>query len=167
MSALDLYDDARAELDPDDGEIETTELVVTDDVLVKAFALGPGFSPDEPTGALATPTHRHVVALFGVALAFGLAALLVAPGESELFLGIGTAAGGVLAWSRFGERAASTAVELTGGTLAVGGGGLAITLAAMSGTAEFSESGPLIAAVGAVGAVCLLALPAVVSRTTR
>ncbi|RLM57231.1 cupin domain-containing protein [Halobellus sp. Atlit-31R] len=40
--ALDLYDDVRATLDPDDGEIETAELVVTDDVLVKGFALGPG-----------------------------------------------------------------------------------------------------------------------------
>jgi quercetin dioxygenase-like cupin family protein len=29
-------------LDPDDGEVLTAELVVTDDVLVKAFALGPG-----------------------------------------------------------------------------------------------------------------------------
>lgn len=35
---LDRY----ADLDPDDGEVETAELVVTDDVLVKAFALGPG-----------------------------------------------------------------------------------------------------------------------------
>ncbi|WP_144903713.1 cupin domain-containing protein [Halobellus captivus] len=40
--ALDLYDDVRSTLDPDDGEIQTAELVVTDDVLVKAFALGPG-----------------------------------------------------------------------------------------------------------------------------
>jgi quercetin dioxygenase-like cupin family protein len=29
-------------LDPADGEVQTAELVVTDDVLVKAFALGPG-----------------------------------------------------------------------------------------------------------------------------
>lgn len=29
-------------LDPDEGEVESTELVVEDDVLVKAFALGPG-----------------------------------------------------------------------------------------------------------------------------
>lgn len=29
-------------LDPDPGEVATAELVVTDDVLVKAFALGPG-----------------------------------------------------------------------------------------------------------------------------
>ncbi|AFZ71529.1 cupin domain-containing protein [Natronobacterium gregoryi] len=40
--SLDSYGDAVANLDPDDGAIESTELVVTDDVLVKAFALGPG-----------------------------------------------------------------------------------------------------------------------------
>jgi len=30
------------QLDPDDGEVRDAELVVSDDVLVKAFALGPG-----------------------------------------------------------------------------------------------------------------------------
>ncbi|MFC4437550.1 MULTISPECIES: cupin domain-containing protein [Natrialbaceae] len=39
---LDRYADALADLEPADGEVETAELVVTDDVLVKAFALGPG-----------------------------------------------------------------------------------------------------------------------------
>ncbi|QSW99096.1 cupin domain-containing protein [Haloterrigena alkaliphila] len=39
--ALDEYADALADLDPAEGEVETAELVVTDDVLVKAFALGP------------------------------------------------------------------------------------------------------------------------------
>ncbi|MFP8954062.1 cupin domain-containing protein [Natrialbaceae archaeon A-arb3/5] len=39
--ALDRYADALSELDPGRGEVESTELVVTDDVLVKAFALGP------------------------------------------------------------------------------------------------------------------------------
>jgi len=36
-------------LDPDDGEVLDAEVVVTDDVLVKAFALGPGaeLSPHE------------------------------------------------------------------------------------------------------------------------
>jgi quercetin dioxygenase-like cupin family protein len=34
--------DPIGDLEPADGEIETAELVVTDDVLVKAFALGPG-----------------------------------------------------------------------------------------------------------------------------
>ena len=132
--------------------------------LAAAFALGPGFSSDDPMGALATPTNRHVTALFGVALVFGLGALLVAPGESELFLGIGTAAGGIAAWHRFGDRAAAATVDLSGRALAVGGTGLAVVLGAMSGTAELTESGPLIALVGAVGAVCLLALPVVVAR---
>lgn len=40
--SLDRYADTLADLDPADGEVETAELVVTDDVLVKAFALGPG-----------------------------------------------------------------------------------------------------------------------------
>jgi quercetin dioxygenase-like cupin family protein len=35
---MDLYET----LDPDAGEVIDTELVVSDDVLVKAFALGPG-----------------------------------------------------------------------------------------------------------------------------
>ncbi|WP_115863000.1 cupin domain-containing protein [Halorussus litoreus] len=35
---LDRYPD----LDPDEGEVVDAELAVTDDVLVKAFALGPG-----------------------------------------------------------------------------------------------------------------------------
>ena len=42
---MDLYE----RLTPDDGEVTDAELVVTDDVLVKAFALGPGaeLSPHE------------------------------------------------------------------------------------------------------------------------
>ena len=38
---LDEYQAAVDALDPDEGEVETAELVVSDDVLVKAFALGP------------------------------------------------------------------------------------------------------------------------------
>lgn len=41
---LDRYGDHG--LDPDEGEVESTELVVEDDVLVKAFALGPGAELD-------------------------------------------------------------------------------------------------------------------------
>ncbi|RDI72532.1 cupin domain-containing protein [Halopelagius longus] len=37
---------AESNLDPDRGEVATAELVVTDDVLVKAFALGPGATLD-------------------------------------------------------------------------------------------------------------------------
>ncbi|WIV66922.1 cupin domain-containing protein [Natrialbaceae archaeon AArc-T1-2] len=40
--SLERYDDAIADLEPDADQIETAEVVVTDDVLVKAFALGPG-----------------------------------------------------------------------------------------------------------------------------
>ena len=38
---LDEYETAIDDLDPAEGEVETAELVVTDDVLVKLFALGP------------------------------------------------------------------------------------------------------------------------------
>ena len=38
---LDEYHAAVTDLEPAAGEVETAELVVTDDVLVKAFALGP------------------------------------------------------------------------------------------------------------------------------
>ncbi|MFC7096724.1 cupin domain-containing protein [Halobaculum marinum] len=47
--ALDLFAEALADLDPAEGEVETAELVVSDDVLVKLFALGPDaeLSPHE------------------------------------------------------------------------------------------------------------------------
>lgn len=41
---MDQLHDALAGLDPDRGEIRDAELIVTDDVLVKAFILGPGAS---------------------------------------------------------------------------------------------------------------------------
>lgn len=43
---MDLYE----QLDPDAGEVIDTELVVSEDVLVKAFALGPGAE---------LPAHEH------------------------------------------------------------------------------------------------------------
>lgn len=51
---LDRYADAVADLDPAAGEVETAELVVTDDVLVKAFALGSGAELDPHEHADAT-----------------------------------------------------------------------------------------------------------------
>jgi quercetin dioxygenase-like cupin family protein len=39
---MDRYADLVTDLDPDVGEVLDAELAVTDDVLVKAFALGPG-----------------------------------------------------------------------------------------------------------------------------
>ncbi|MFB6068311.1 MAG: cupin domain-containing protein [Halobacterium sp.] len=41
---------ADADLDPDPGEVVSAELAVADDVLVKAFALGPGAE---------LPAHEH------------------------------------------------------------------------------------------------------------
>jgi quercetin dioxygenase-like cupin family protein len=43
---LDTYAAAVDDLDPEPGEVETAELVVTDDVLVKAFVLGPNAAVD-------------------------------------------------------------------------------------------------------------------------
>jgi len=43
---LDRYADAVDHLAPDAGAVETAELAVTDDVLVKAFVLGPGATVD-------------------------------------------------------------------------------------------------------------------------
>lgn len=45
MSIERLHDELDA-LDPADGEVESAELVVRDDVLVKLFALGPGAELD-------------------------------------------------------------------------------------------------------------------------
>jgi len=136
-------------------------------LLAVAFGLGPGVSADGETGALARPTHRHVAALFAVALGFGVAGLAVAPGESELLLGVGTAAGALAGWWRFGRRAASARVGISTRTLAVGGGGLAATLAAMSGTAELLDAAVPIVVAGAIGAVCLLWLPLAVGDSSK
>jgi quercetin dioxygenase-like cupin family protein len=43
---LDTYAAAVDDLDPEPGDVETAELVVTDDVLVKAFVLGPNAAVD-------------------------------------------------------------------------------------------------------------------------
>ncbi|MFC7075572.1 cupin domain-containing protein [Haloarcula halophila] len=55
---LDLL--AAADLDPEPGAVVDTELAVTDDVLVKAFALGPGAAIDPHEHAGATNVF-HVV----------------------------------------------------------------------------------------------------------
>ena len=57
---LDSYAAAVSDLDPAPGEVETAELVVTDDVLVKAFVLGPGATVDAHEHADATNVF-HVV----------------------------------------------------------------------------------------------------------
>jgi quercetin dioxygenase-like cupin family protein len=45
--SLERYRTGVDDLDPGPGEVETAELVVEDDVLVKAFALGPDAELDE------------------------------------------------------------------------------------------------------------------------
>ena len=136
-------------------------------LLAGAFGLGPGVSPEGETGALARPTHRHVAALFAVALVFGLAGLAVAPGESDLLLGIGTTAGALAGWWQFGRRAAAARVPVSARALGGGGAGLAVVLGAMSGTAELLDAAVPIVAVSAAGAVYLLWLPLGVGRPSK
>jgi len=136
-------------------------------LIAVTVGLGPGVSADEVTGPLARPEHRHVTALFALALGLGLAGLAVAPTESELLLGVGTAAGGLVGWWRFGRRAATATVAASMRSLAVGSGGLAAVLAVMAGTAELLDAAVLIVAVGAAGAVLLLWLPLAVTGAEK
>ncbi|MUW13753.1 cupin domain-containing protein [Halorubrum sp. CBA1125] len=57
---IDRYADAVSDLHPDRGEVATAELVVTDDVLVKAFVLGPDAEVDPHEHADATNVF-HVI----------------------------------------------------------------------------------------------------------
>ncbi|WP_418286090.1 cupin domain-containing protein [Halorubrum sp. DTA46] len=58
---IDRYAAAVDDLDPAAGDVESTELVVSDDVLVKAFVLGPGAAVEPHAHADATNVF-HVVA---------------------------------------------------------------------------------------------------------
>ncbi len=133
-------------------------------LLSAAFGLGPGVvrarDRDRDAGPLARPDRRHVAALFAAAVGFGLAGLVVAPGEHELLLGVGTAAGAFAGWWRFGRRAVAATVPVSTRTLAAGGGGLAVVLGATAGTAEVLAGVPVAVVVaGACGAVGLVWLP--------
>jgi quercetin dioxygenase-like cupin family protein len=66
-------------LDPDEGEVETGELVVTDDVLVKAFALGPGATLDPHEHAESTNVF-HVLEGTVTVLRDGEERAVAAPG---------------------------------------------------------------------------------------
>jgi len=135
-------------------------------LLAVTLGTGPGLSADGPTGALARPGHRHVTALFALGLGLGLAGLAVAPGEGELLLGVGTAGGALAGWWRFGRRAAAATVAASARSLSVGGGGLAVLLAGMAGTAEVVDAALPVVVVAAVGGVGLLWLPLVVEEAS-
>ncbi|MFB6093001.1 MAG: cupin domain-containing protein [Haloquadratum sp.] len=79
MSTLDRYAEARSELDPDEGEVETAELAVSDDVLVKAFALGPG-AELEPHDHPESTNVFHVLEGRVVVVRDGDEAAVTAPG---------------------------------------------------------------------------------------
>jgi quercetin dioxygenase-like cupin family protein len=75
---LDSYAAAVADLDPDPGEVETAEILVTDDVLVKAFVLGPNAAVDPHEHADATNVF-HVLEGEPTVVRDGEEAALTAP----------------------------------------------------------------------------------------
>ena len=75
---LDSYAAAVADLDPDPGEVETAEILVTDDVLVKAFVLGPDAAVDPHEHADATNVF-HVLEGEPTVVRDGEEAALTAP----------------------------------------------------------------------------------------
>jgi quercetin dioxygenase-like cupin family protein len=75
--SLDRYADAT--LDPAPGAVATAELAVTDDVLVKAFALGPGAELDPHEHASSTNVF-HVLEGTVTVLQDGTATPVTAPG---------------------------------------------------------------------------------------
>ncbi|SHG79870.1 cupin domain-containing protein [Halobaculum gomorrense] len=77
--ALELLADALDGLDPDEGAVETAELVVTDDVLVKLFALGPGAELDPHEHADSTNVF-HVLDGEVTVVRDGEAGAVAAPG---------------------------------------------------------------------------------------
>ncbi|WP_313694592.1 cupin domain-containing protein [Halorarum halobium] len=76
---MDRLAEALADLDPDDGTVDSAELVVTDDVLVKLFALGPGAELDPHEHADSTNVF-HVVRGTVTVLRDDVAEAIDAPG---------------------------------------------------------------------------------------
>lgn len=79
MPSLDRLAEVDAELDPDPDEVLDAELAVTDDVLVKAFALGPGAELDPHDHADATNVF-HVLEGTVTVLQDGSEERVAAPG---------------------------------------------------------------------------------------
>lgn len=75
---LDRYADAIADCAPGRGEVATAEVAVSDDVLVKAFVLGPGGEVDPHEHADATNVF-HVLEGEPTVVRDGDAARLAAP----------------------------------------------------------------------------------------
>lgn len=121
-----------------------------------------------PTAPILDPTRSRVTAAFAVAFALVVAALAVAPSESELLLGAGTAAGAAVTWHSLGHRADATGFDRSPASAAVGGVGVPVLLGSMAAVAELSPVSALVVAAGAVGGAGLLALPsAAVRLSTR
>lgn len=112
-----------------------------------------------PTEPFLDPPRSRVTAAFVVAFVLVAAALAVAPSESKLLLGAGTAAGAAAAWHSLGHRAEAVEFDRSPASVAVGCVGPPIFLGSMVAVAELSTVAALVVAVGAVGGAGLLALP--------
>ncbi|MFC6826874.1 phosphatase PAP2 family protein [Halopelagius fulvigenes] len=113
------------------------------------------------------PSRAQVTAAFAVAFALVAAALVVAPSESELLLGVGTAAGAAATWRYLGRRADAATLDRSAASAVVGGVGLPVLLGAMVAVAELSTVAVLVVVAGAVGGAGLLALPFAASSVIR
>lgn len=122
---------------------------------------------DSAAAPFLDPTRAQVTAAFAVAFALVAAALVVAPSESELLLGAGTAAGAAAAWHYLGHRADAAELDRSPASVAVGGVGFPLLLGSMVAVAELSTVAVLVVGVGAVGGAGLLALPFAASSVTR
>ncbi|MFC4542112.1 cupin domain-containing protein [Halosolutus amylolyticus] len=77
--SIDRYAEVVSDLDPAEGDVETGELVVTDDVLVKVFALGPDAELDPHEHAESTNVF-HVLEGSATVLQDGESERVDAPG---------------------------------------------------------------------------------------
>lgn len=117
-----------------------------------------------PTEPFFDPTRSAVTVAFVVAFALVAAALAVAPAESELLLGAGTAAGAAAAWHCLGHRADATDLGRSSSSVVVCGVGVPLVLGSMVAVAELPSAAGLVVAVGAVGGAGLLVLPFTATR---
>ncbi|RDI73051.1 phosphatase PAP2 family protein [Halopelagius longus] len=122
---------------------------------------------ESPAAPVLDPTRAQVTAAFAAAFVLVAAALVVAPSESELLLGVGTAAGAAATWHYLGHRANAAELDRSAASAAVGGVGLPVLLGAMVVVAELSTVAVLVVAAGAVGGAGLLALPFAASSIRR
>jgi membrane-associated phospholipid phosphatase len=123
--------------------------------LAVVFAAGPGLR------RTAVPSDRAVVACFLGGGTLTAAAAVTNPIESEVLLGLGTAAAGAVVWSRLGGALDSD--DTSPRSLVVGAVAVPLPLAAMVAVVELSLGSVALVTAGAGGGAALLSLPAAVS----